>query len=137
MTAAALKTVILKDKLFYDTSGGGVVFSGGEVLANVNDEFISLLSELKEDGVSIGLDTCGYAPKDILARVLPYTDYFLWDLKQMDKEKHRTFTGVDNRLILDRLDLRPCGKQPEGGNLRGYGLSGDTVGRTASAAGAR
>ena len=103
MTAAALKTVILKDKLFYDTSGGGVVFSGGEVLANVNDEFISLLSELKEDGVSIGLDTCGYAPKDILARVLPYTDYFLWDLKQMDKEKHRTFTGVDNRLILDNL----------------------------------
>lgn len=94
---------IVKDQLFYETSGGGVVFSGGEPMTVVNEAFVSLLQQLKEANVSVGIDTSGYAPQEAFERILPYIDYFLWDMKQMDSEKHMCMTGVDNAGILHNL----------------------------------
>ena len=102
-SAGRLRKELLKDQIFFETSGGGVVFSGGEVMAWVDGEFLELMEELRRDGVSIGLDTCGYAPQERFDQVLPLTDYFLWDIKQMDPQRHQEFTGVDNSLILDNL----------------------------------
>lgn len=100
----ALEAEILKDEIFFKTSGGGVTFSGGEPLMFVDEEMIELYRRLYEKGISIGVDTTGYVPWKNIEAVLPYIDFFLWDLKVMDSEKHREFTGVDNLLILENLD---------------------------------
>jgi len=91
---------VRKDKLFYDASGGGVTVSGGEPMAR--PEFVfELFSRCREDGISTCAETCGYAPRAALERVLPVTDLFLFDLKVMDPELHRKYTGCDNAPILD------------------------------------
>ena len=103
MTAGELKAEIMKDKIFYDTSGGGACFSGGEVMMHMDDELLNLIRELHEEDISIGLDTCGYAEKEKFEKVMPYVDYFLWDLKQMDPNRHYEITGGDLNVILDNL----------------------------------
>ena len=92
-----------KDRMFYEQSGGGVTLSGGEVLAQDMDYIERLVRRLWEDGVSVDIDTCGHVPYERIERVLPYADTFLYDLKLMDPEAHRKYTGVDNRLILENL----------------------------------
>ena len=92
-----------KDRMFYEQSGGGVTLSGGEVLAQDMDYVEALARRLYEDGVSVDIDTCGHVPYERFRRVLPYADTFLYDLKLMDPEAHRRYTGVDNRLILENL----------------------------------
>lgn len=93
---------VRKDKLYYDQSGGGVTCSGGEPL--LQDCFVmEFFKHLKEEGISTALDTCGYVPEEKLLRVLPYTDYILYDLKLWDSEKHKQFTGVGNAQILNNL----------------------------------
>lgn len=99
-----LEKEILKDEVFFKTSGGGVTFSGGEPLMFVDDEMTELYRRLHEKGVSVGVDTTGYVPWKNIEAVLPYVDFFLWDLKVMNPEKHKEFTGVDNRLILENLE---------------------------------
>ncbi len=99
-----LEKEILKDEIFFKTSGGGVTFSGGEPLMFVDDEMVELYRRLHRKGISIGVDTTGYVPWENIEAVLPYIDFFLWDLKVMDPQKHREFTGVDNKLILENLD---------------------------------
>ena len=101
-TADAILEEILSDKLFYDTSGGGVTFSGGECMLQL-DFLIALLQKCKENGVSTAVDTAGHVPFSHFERVLPFTDLFLYDVKSMDSRIHKQYTGVDNALILENL----------------------------------
>ena len=93
---------ILKDKVFYETSGGGVTFSGGECMLQI-DFLEAILKECKKHGIHTAVDTAGHVPFDRFERILPDTDLLLYDVKCYDSEKHKAYTGVDNRLILENL----------------------------------
>jgi pyruvate formate lyase activating enzyme len=99
MTVEELLQEIKKDKLFYKHSGGGVVISGGECLSQIgfNKAFVQAC---KVEGISVGGDTCGYVPWTNIEPILEYTDYFLYDIKHMDSDRHREITGVPNEIIL-------------------------------------
>lgn len=99
---AAILATILQDQIFYEESGGGVTFSGGEALCH-SEVLTSLAAACKRQGLHVAVDTCGYAPQVSLQRILPFTDLFLYDLKQLDPLAHRSYTGQDNRLILTNL----------------------------------
>ena len=99
MTVEELVEEAKKDRVFYKHSGGGVTLSGGEPLLNP-DFTLRLLKALKEEGIGVGVDTCGHVPWASIEPMLPYIDFFLWDIKHMDSQKHREFTGVSNELIL-------------------------------------
>lgn len=102
VTVDTLCHEVSKDRVFFDKSGGGVTLSGGEPLLQP-DFSGALLQALKQGGVSTGIDTCGVCTISAFDKVLPYTDLILFDLKEMDPEKHRAYTGVDNQRILDNL----------------------------------
>ncbi len=102
MTADEVLQEVLKDKIFYDNSGGGLTLSGGEPLAQF-DFLCDLLPKAKTAGLHICLETCGYAPWRQFERMLPYIDLFLYDIKATDSDRHREFTGAPNTLILDNL----------------------------------
>lgn len=100
---------VKKDKIFYETSGGGVTFSGGECM--LQTVFLTeLLQKCKENGISTAVDTAGCVPWESFEKILPYTDLFLYDIKCMTTELHKEWTGQDNRLILQNLAklLRFC-----------------------------
>ena len=102
MTINEVIAEIEKDSVFYDESGGGVTLSGGDPL--FQSEFIyELVNELKQKGIHIALDTCGYAEQSTFEKVLPFIDLFLYDLKILDEAEHIKYTGVSNRLILSNL----------------------------------
>ncbi len=93
---------VIKDKIFYKNSGGGVTFSGGEPL--LQREFLGqVLESCKQNGVHTALDTTGYAPWENIESVINYVDLVLFDVKHMDPEIHRHRTGVSNELILGNL----------------------------------
>ena len=93
---------VLKDRVFYDDSGGGVTFSGGEPL--MQPEFLlDLLHGCRAEGIHTAVDTSGYAPREKLLAAADSTDLFLYDLKTMDAERHRQSTGVSNVVILENL----------------------------------
>jgi pyruvate formate lyase activating enzyme len=102
MTVGEVLVEVARDVPFYDQSGGGVTFSGGEPLAQ--PEFLAgLLRACRAREIGTAVDTCGYAPWSVVDRVRPYVDLFLYDLKLMDDARHRQVTGVSNELILDNL----------------------------------
>lgn len=102
MLASEVLDEVLKDRLFYEESGGGVSFSGGEPL--MQPDFLeSCLRLCREKHLHTVLDTCGYAPREHLKRMIPFVSLFLYDLKMVDSNKHNMFTGVGNKLILDNL----------------------------------
>jgi pyruvate formate lyase activating enzyme len=93
---------ILKDKDFYETSGGGMTLTGGDPLSQ--PEFSSvILTRCGEENIHRAMETALYTPTDILSSFAPLVDLFLVDLKVFDPGKHRRHTGVDNRLILDNF----------------------------------
>ncbi|MFC1864098.1 glycyl-radical enzyme activating protein [Thermodesulfobacteriota bacterium] len=99
MTIEDLLKESIKDAAIFKQSGGGVTLSGGEPL--LNPGFAGeLINALKAEGISVGVDTCGHVPWANLQTVLPNIDFFLWDIKHMNPEKHAEFTGVSNELIL-------------------------------------
>ena len=101
-TVGEVMEEVLKDRIFYDNSGGGVTLSGGEPLAQ--PEFTrALLEAARDEGVHTALDTSGYSPWRVLERVLEFTDLVLYDLKQMDSGMHRALTGVPSELIIENL----------------------------------
>ncbi|MCG8305949.1 MAG: glycyl-radical enzyme activating protein [Cytophagales bacterium] len=102
MDTDTLMEEILKDKLFFEESGGGVTFSGGEPLYQI-EGLSELLNRCKKQGLHTTIDTCGYAPWASLEMVLPFTDLILYDLKLMDSRSHKKFTGVKNDLIIHNL----------------------------------
>ena len=102
ITVDELMPLLLEDKDFYKTSGGGVTLSGGECL--MQSEFCAeLLRRLKTEKIHTAVDTCGFVPKAALDRVMPYTDIFLYDVKAFDENVHIRCTGQSNRIILDNL----------------------------------
>jgi len=102
MTATEVMKEVEKDMVFYDESGGGVTFSGGEPL--MQPDFLhSLLKACKRLGIHTAVDTCGYADSDIFSRISKHVDLLLYDLKIINDEKHMRFTGVSNKLILENL----------------------------------
>ena len=102
MTSDEVLAEVLKDKLFYENSGGGMTLSGGEPM--VHFEFLcELLPKAKRAGLHLCIETCGYAPWEQYERILPWMDLFLYDIKATDPEKHRQFTGVTNEQILENL----------------------------------
>ena len=93
---------ILKDRVFHEESGGGVTFSGGEPLSQ--PQFLKeLLDACKKLGIQTAVDTCGYADTQVITDIIESVDLWLYDLKNMDEEKHRETIGVSNHLILENL----------------------------------
>ena len=93
---------VLKDKAFYETSGGGVTFSGGECMLQI-DFLAEILKKCKENGIHTAVDTAGHIPLESFEKILPYTDLFLYDIKIFDSQKHKQYVGVSNELILENL----------------------------------
>lgn len=111
MNAKEVLAEILPDRAFYDASGGGVTFSGGECMLQI-DFLEQLLQCCKENGVHTAVDTAGCVPWEHLERILPYTDLFLYDVKCFSEDLHQSGTGVSNREILANL-RRLCALCPE------------------------
>ncbi len=102
MSAEEVVRIVDRDTLFYDQSGGGVTFSGGEPY--LQPEFLAqLLEGCRRKRIHTAVDTCGMADPDSLVRTLSLVDLFLFDIKLLDDERHRTFTGMSNVRILDNL----------------------------------
>ena len=108
---------VVKDRVYFEKSHGGVTISGGE--PTMQTPFaIHLLKSLKKSGVHTTVDTCGHCTRKSLDMILPYTDLVLFDLKEIDPIKHKSFTGVTNERILDNLIhlaeyLKTCENPPE------------------------
>ena len=95
---------VLRDKPFYDNSGGGLTVSGGEPLFRL--EFVrELFVRAKAAGVSTAIETSGYAAEEHIRALMPHTDLWLYDIKGMDAAKHKEHVGVDNAAILRNLRL--------------------------------
>lgn len=104
VTAGEVMELVLQDKDFYLHTGGGMTISGGELLNQ--PEFTEALLELAaQNGIGVVLDTSGYGSADLLLRLSGHKSctHILFDLKHMDPEEHRYYTGVDNDLILENL----------------------------------
>ena len=101
-TADEVLKEVLKDKAFYETSGGGVTFSGGECMLQI-DFLVEILKKCKENGIHTAVDTAGHIPFESFEKILPYTDLFLYDIKIFDSQKHKQYVGVSNELILENL----------------------------------
>ena len=102
MTVAEVMEEVLKDRPFYQTSGGGLTLSGGEPMAQAKFSK-ALLRAAKKDKINTALETCGYAPFESYAAMLDDVDLFLYDYKETDPVLHKKFMGVDNILILANL----------------------------------
>lgn len=92
-----------QDKMFYETSGGGITLSGGEVMLQNRNFLLELVRRLKRKGYHLTVDTCGFAPFETFEALMPYVDSFLYDIKLMDSKRHKQYTGQGNDLILSNL----------------------------------
>jgi pyruvate formate lyase activating enzyme len=102
VNAAELMAEIERDIPFYDQSGGGVTFTGGEPLAQTH--FLQdILVRCKDAHIHTAVDTSGHTPWENLVHILPLVDLFLYDLKLVDPLQHAKYTSVSNELILDNL----------------------------------
>lgn len=97
-----LVDVANKERVFFEHSGGGVTFSGGEPMMQY--EFLrASLSAMREAGIHTAVDTSGMASENHFREVLPLTSLFLYDIKLIDEEKHKNYTGVSNKQILSNF----------------------------------
>jgi pyruvate formate lyase activating enzyme len=103
MAVEEILAVIEKERPFFDQSAGGVTFSGGEPLL-YPDFLIELLDRCGARGIHRAIDTSGYVKTATLLEVARHADLFLYDLKLIDTDRHRRYTGVDNSLILNNLE---------------------------------
>ena len=95
---------VLQDYMFYNTSGGGVTLSGGEVL--LQHEFAAeILKECRHYMVHTAIETSGFASAEVFRSVVEHCDLVLMDLKHMDSEKHKVGTGVDNLQIIENARM--------------------------------
>lgn len=93
---------VMDDEVFYKNSGGGITLSGGEV--TTHSLFArNLLKRIKESNINTVIETSGYCKWEDLKSILDYTDLILYDIKHLDPEKHKLYTGVSNHLILENL----------------------------------
>jgi glycyl-radical enzyme activating protein len=103
-TVDQIMATILRDRLFYEQSGGGLTISGGEPMLQA-DFTLALLQAARAEGIHTCLDTCGWASQRAFEQVLPFVDLFLFDFKASDPAAHKELTGVSNELILSNLDF--------------------------------
>lgn len=103
MTSDELLKTVVKDRDFYQRSGGGLTVSGGEPMMQF-EGLRGLLKKAKEMGIHVCLDTSGQAPQERYREIAEYVDLFLFDYKLTDPLEHKKYTGVDNRQILSNLD---------------------------------
>ena len=94
-TVEEIMKKVRADKSFFEFSGGGVTISGGEAMSQPAFT-LALLKQLKEEGFHTALDTTGFTQWESIEKTLPYTDLYLYDLKNMDSEAHKLVTGVPN-----------------------------------------
>jgi len=97
-----LVSELIKDRAYFENSGGGITVSGGE--STMQTGFVSdLLKELRSEGISTAIDTCGIFSAVVFKEILPYTDLVLYDIKESDSELHKKFTGASNTKIIENL----------------------------------
>jgi len=101
-TVDELVAELLKDKVFYDTSGGGVTLTGGEAMLQP-DFVLALCGALHAQGVQVAIETAACVPEDVFLRVLNACDFAYIDLKHYDDAAHRAGTGVGNARILRNI----------------------------------
>lgn len=102
VTVAELMEELEKDVVYYDESGGGVTVSGGEPFEQPQF-LLELLRSCKAWGIKTAVDTCGHVAPDLFRSVAEHVDLFLYDLKIIDGERHREFTGVGVESIHENL----------------------------------
>lgn len=102
MTVEEIRRDIAQDRVFYDTSGGGVTISGGDPVAQM-DFVVALLKALRTEGIHVCVETSGYGRQEDLLKLARLVDLFLWDVKSTDDEDHLRYTGVPLRPIRDNL----------------------------------
>lgn len=102
--AAEVMTEIRKDVVFYDESGGGATFSGGEPLMQPGF-LLALLNQCRSEDIHTAVDTTCHAEAGLVRRVAEVANLFLCDVKHMDSDKHERHTGVRNELILDNVRM--------------------------------
>jgi pyruvate formate lyase activating enzyme len=109
-TAESVIAEVMKDKIFYENSGGGMTVSGGE--PTFQFEFTQAILRLaKENSLHTCVETNGYAAFEKYEKIMKFVDIFLFDYKETDPELHKKYTGVDNRRILEnllKLDAQGC-----------------------------
>lgn len=94
---------LLEERIFYETSGGGVTFSGGEPTLFM-DYTAEVMHRLKSEGIHVAIQTSGmFNLREFTDKLLPHTDLIFFDLKLIDSDRHREFTGRDNGLILENF----------------------------------
>ena len=104
MSVAEIMAIVENERIFFDQSGGGVTFSGGEPLLHA-ELLMELLDECGKRGIHRAVDTAGHVGSEILLDVARRTDLFLYDLKLMDSDLHEQWTGVKNERILSNLSM--------------------------------
>lgn len=102
ITAADLIKEIAKDSLFFEQSGGGVTFSGGEPFSQAAF-LLEILALCEKERIKAAIDTCGYCETETLLKAAEKTNLFLYDIKFIDSDKHEKYCGVKNDLILSNL----------------------------------
>ena len=104
MTVEEVMAEVVKDRGYYEKTGGGVTLSGGEILTHP-DFTRAMLDACQKEGISVALDTCGYVPWSVMEPLCahPACQVVLYDLKAMDDGVHTRYTGVSNHLILENL----------------------------------
>ncbi len=102
-TVDEVRSMVLRDRIFYDSAEGGVTFSGGEPLCQP-DFLIACLQACRSEGVHTTLDTCGFGARDKLLHAAELTDLVLFDLKILDSDGHLRHLGAPLEPILENLD---------------------------------
>lgn len=95
---------VLKDKIFYENSGGGITLSGGEPMMQFEFAY-DLLKASKRNSLHTCMETCGFAKEENYKKIAELVDIFLFDYKEVNTEKHKEFTGVSNELIFTNLKM--------------------------------
>lgn len=101
-TISELLKIVEEDRTFYEMSGGGVTLGGGEVLMQP-EAATSLLMACKQEGINTAIETCGYTKLETILKVAEFVDLFLFDIKNINSDRHYELTGVRNERILENL----------------------------------
>ncbi|HDK7139107.1 TPA: choline TMA-lyase-activating enzyme [Clostridium botulinum] len=101
-TISELLKIVEEDRTFYEMSGGGVTLGGGEVLMQP-EAATSLLMACKQEGINTAIETCGYTKLETILKVAEFVDLFLFDIKNINSDRHHELTGVRNERILENL----------------------------------
>lgn len=103
-TTESIIEILDKEKVFINQSEGGITFSGGEPMMQI--EFLGeALMACKSNGYHTAIDTSGYSSAENFKSIIPFTDLFLFDIKHLDEKRHIELTGVSNIGILDNYKL--------------------------------